>query len=72
MDLVDASNSSGALEFVVAGRDAQVFFPIIVSFSSQILYADVNVTAVTGLEDGSAPIPYSLTKLLSPDSYIVG
>lgn len=72
MDLVDASNSSGALEFVVAGRDAQVFFPIIVSFSSQILYADVNVTAVNGLEDGSAPIPYSLTKLLSPDSYIVG
>jgi len=72
MDLVDSSNASGALEFVVAGRDAGAFFPIIVSFASQTLYADVAVLAVTGLEENPAPIPYSLTKSLSPDSYVVG
>ncbi len=72
MDLVDSSNSSGALEFVVAGRDAQAFFPIIVSFASQTLYADINVQAVTGLEDNAAPIPYSMVKSLSPDSYVIG
>lgn len=71
MDLVDSSNASGALEFVVAGRDAGAFFPIIVSFASQMLYADVAVSAVTGLEN-AAPVPYSLSKSLTPDSYIVG
>lgn len=72
MDLVDSSNASGALEFVVAGRDAGAFFPIIVSFASQTLYADVAVLAVTELEENPAPVPYSLTKSLTPDSYVVG
>lgn len=72
MDLVDASNASGSLEFVIAGRDPQAFFPITVSFASQTLYADIGVVAVTGLEDGALPVPYSITKSLAPDSYLVG
>jgi coatomer subunit delta len=72
MDLVDASNSTGSLEFVISGRDPQAFFPITVSFASQSLYADINVVSVTGLEDGSPPVPYSITKALAPDSYLVG
>lgn len=55
----------------MSGRDAGAFFPIAVSFVSQSLYADVAVQAVTGVETKS-PIPYSLTKALSTDSYMVG
>ena len=72
MDLVDASTGAGSLEFVVSGRDPQAYFPITVSFASQTLYADINVVAVTGLDDAAAPIPYSLVKSLAPDSYLVG
>jgi hypothetical protein len=73
MDLIDTANASGALEFIVAGRDPSAFFPIVVSFASQTLYADIKVQAVTGLEEENPPpIPYSMSKSLSPDSYVIG
>lgn len=72
MDLIDSSNASGSLEFIISGRDAQAFFPITVSFASQSLYADLSVVSVTGLEENAPPIPYSMTKSLSPDSYLIG
>lgn len=45
--IVDASNRSGALEFSVAGDDIDVFFPTQVSFFSEKLFCNVDVSTVS-------------------------
>lgn len=65
IDLIDASNSTGSLEFNIAQRNSDAFFPIVVSFSSHQLYCNVDVTAVQ-YPDGSS-IQYGLTKNMSSE-----
>lgn len=43
MDLLDHTNSTGSLEFNIACRDPEAFFPITVSFASNQLFCDVQV-----------------------------
>ena len=45
IDMIDDSNSSGVLEFNIAGRSADAFFPVNVSFSSTSTLCDVDVSA---------------------------
>lgn len=65
IDLIDSSNSAGSLEFNIAQRNSDAFFPITVSFSSHQLYCNVDVTAVQ-YPDGSN-IQYGLSKGLATD-----
>ena len=68
IDLIDRSNSSGSLEFNVAQRNADAFFPISVQFSSQVLFCNVEVIGVRGVENG-APIQYGISKSMSTEEY---
>lgn len=68
--LIDASNSSGSLEFNLQQRNADAFFPIAVHFSSPKLYCSVEVVSVnSGGGAGGAPMVYGLTKGMSTEEY---
>ena len=70
-DVVDGNtNSSGALEFSVSGNNPEAFFPIQIGFISQTLLCPVNIAGVSDSSSGS-PIPNSMTKSLTPESYQV-
>lgn len=68
---IDESNPSGGLEFSILQRDLNVFFPIVVTFHSQKLFCDVDVTSVRAV-DGSFPIQFGLSKSMSAEDYIIG
>eukprot|EP00956_Cyclotella_meneghiniana_P031002 scaffold80153_cov77-Cyclotella_meneghiniana.AAC.4 len=67
-DVVDANNSTGSLEFSIAGNDEDVFFPVQIAFTSQSLMCPIEVMSLTNVESGS-PIPNNMTVRLVPDSY---
>jgi hypothetical protein len=67
IDLIDASNSTGSLEFNVQQRDSEAFFPINVQFASQKLYSSVEVVSV--LNASGAPVVYGLSKTMSSEEY---
>lgn len=68
--LIDKSNSTGSLEFNIPQRNADAFFPITVSFSSQKLFCNVDVTSVK-TADGSSPILYGISSSLSTEEYSI-
>jgi len=70
IDLIDASNATGSLEFNIAQRNADAFFPISVTFSSHQLYCNVDVTSVH-YPDGGGSIQYGLSKGLGTDEYLI-
>jgi hypothetical protein len=68
-DMVDANtNSTGSLEFSVAGTNPDAFFPIQIGFQSKTLLCPISITGVTNSSSG-APIPNDTTQSLVPDSY---
>lgn len=67
---IGKSNPSGGLEFSILQRDLNAFFPIVVSFHSQKLFCDVDVTSVRAL-DGNFPIQFGLSKSMSTEEYII-
>lgn len=67
-DVVDANNSSGSMEFSIAGSNTDAFFPIQVGFNSDTLLCPIDVTGIVSSADGS-PIPNDLTKRFIPDAY---
>jgi len=67
--LIDASNSAGTLEFNIAQKNGDAFFPINVSFSSPRLYCAVEVTGVKGSDDRA--IQFGITKNLATESYVI-
>lgn len=69
IDMIDDSNKSGSLEFTIAQKNADAFFPINVSFSSQQLFCGLDVAAVTAPE--GPPIMYGLSKGMSTEEYTV-
>ena len=71
INLIDKSNASGSLEFNIAQKDADAFFPIVVQFSSQQLYCNVQVSSVRSATDNT-PIQYGLSKSMSTEEYTVG
>ena len=70
LPLVDGSNATGSLEFTVAQKDADAFFPISVSFTSQQLFCGVEVMKVASAED-SSPIQYGLSQIMSAEEYTI-
>ncbi len=68
--LVDESNSSGTMEFTIAQKSADAFFPIQVEFSSSQLFCELEVGSVR-TADGKSPILYGLTKSMSTEEYII-
>ncbi|CAM9239413.1 unnamed protein product [Discosporangium mesarthrocarpum] len=70
MDLLDSSNAQGSLEFNIASRDTEGFFPITVTFGSSQMFCDVQVAGVSSTETDT-PIQYSLISSLTTDSYTI-
>lgn len=77
LDLIDDSNSSGNLEFTIAEKDADSFFPIKIEFSSQQMYCNMDVTTVRNIPPGAdisgatSSIMYGYTKCMMTDEYII-
>ncbi|XP_051132434.1 coatomer subunit delta-like [Andrographis paniculata] len=66
--LIDNSNRSGAMEFVVPAIDTSSLFPIVVSFTSASTFSDLKVTNIVPLK-GENPPKFSQRTLLSTDHY---
>ena len=67
---IGKSNPTGGLEFTIQQRDLNAFFPIVVSFHSQKLFCDVDVTSVRAV-DGNFPIQFGLSKSMSTEEYLI-
>jgi hypothetical protein len=65
---LDESNSTGSLEFSVAGRP-QDFFPVKVNFTSKNSYCDISVTKVTQADNSSIDAKYSSETSLNIERY---
>jgi len=70
LSMVDASNKTAGLEFNVPQKDADAFFPILVSFRSTQLHAGVSVAGVVHAESGQ-PLQYGCQTSVSTDTYKV-
>lgn len=70
IDMIDSSNKSGSMEFTIAQKNPDAFFPVNVNFSSQELFCKLDVAAVTAA-DGQTPIMYGLSKGMSSEEYVV-
>ncbi|KAI4365000.1 hypothetical protein MLD38_021026 [Melastoma candidum] len=68
--LIDSSNRSGSMEFVVPPADASAFFPISVQFSATSTFSDVKVVNVIPLRGGPVP-KFSQRAHLVADNYQV-
>ena len=68
IDLIDSSNSTGALEFVVPAADPDDFFPVDVSFNVASLICEVDVESIVDTEAGSE-LKWSCTKSLKTGDY---
>jgi hypothetical protein len=68
-DQIQNSNSSGSLEFSIAGSNSDAFFPVQIMFSSENLLCPIEVTALTSLTTG-AQVPKTMKKMVTPDKYL--
>ncbi|KAI8022163.1 Coatomer subunit delta [Camellia lanceoleosa] len=68
--LIDNSNRSGSMEFVVPPADSSVFFPISVRFTAANTFSDLKVTNILPLRGGPSP-KFSQRTLLSTENYEV-
>ena len=63
-----ANNSTGSLEFSIAGNNPDVFFPVHIGFRSETLLCNLEIASILNSTTG-APIPNQITKSFIPDSY---
>ncbi|KAL2324039.1 hypothetical protein Fmac_023097 [Flemingia macrophylla] len=68
--LIDNSNRSGSMEFVVPLADSSAFFPISVRFMATDTFSDLKVTNVIPLKGGNPPKFAQRTQLIT-DNYEV-
>ncbi|KAJ6648607.1 Coatomer subunit delta [Pseudolycoriella hygida] len=66
--VIDAANKAGSMEFSVPASIPGDFFPVQVSFSAKIPYADLKATQVVSVDDGS-PVKFSTETVFYPDKY---
>lgn len=77
IDMIDASNTSGNLEFTINEKDADSFFPIDISFSSQQMQCNIDVVSVKAvpagadLEGASGNIAFGSNKGMCTDGYSI-
>jgi hypothetical protein len=70
IDLIDNTNRSGSMEFVVPACDADALYPIEVSFSSSKTFCDIAVESVSSTQTG-APVKYGQKRGMSTAGYHV-
>ena len=70
IDMIDASNRTGSLEFTIAQRNSDAFFPVKVNFTSHQLFCKLDVAGVTA-GDGRTPIMYGLSKGMASEEYTI-
>ncbi|XP_077232781.1 coatomer subunit delta-like [Tasmannia lanceolata] len=68
--LIDSSNRSGSMEFVVPPADSLLFFPINVRFTATKTFSDIKVVSVLPLRGGPSPKFAQRTQLVT-GNYIV-
>ncbi|KAJ8765926.1 hypothetical protein K2173_020442 [Erythroxylum novogranatense] len=69
--LIDDTNRSGSLEFVVPPADSSAFFPISVQFSATSTYSGLQVNNVIPLKGGPAPKFSQRTQLITENYQVV-
>lgn len=69
--LIDNSNRSGSLEFVVPQVDASAFFPISVRFMATDTFSDLKVTNIIPVKGGNPPKYAQRTQLLTENYQVV-
>ncbi|OAY57236.1 coatomer subunit delta [Manihot esculenta] len=69
--LIDHSNRSGSMEFVVPPADSSAFFPISVQFSAPSTYSDLKVANVLPLRGGPPPKFSQRTQLVAENYQVV-
>lgn len=69
--LIDNSNRSGSMEFVMPPADPSAFFPIAIRFTAARTFSDVKVVNVVPLRSGAAPPKYAQRIQLVTDTYQV-
>ncbi|GLT62840.1 hypothetical protein SLA2020_354430 [Shorea laevis] len=69
--LIDNSNRSGSMEFVVPPADSSAFFPISVCFSATNTYSDLKVVNVIPLRGGAPPKFSQRTTLITENYQVV-
>ncbi|CAO1632025.1 unnamed protein product [Sympodiomycopsis kandeliae] len=72
IDQVDASSSSGSLEFTVSqgAESADIFFPVNVDFVSEKTLSETTVASIVSADSGS-PVIWSTQTVLSAENYMV-
>ncbi|KAJ6417825.1 hypothetical protein OIU84_001246 [Salix udensis] len=69
--LIDNSNRSGAMEFVVPPADSSSFFPISVWFSATSTYSELKVVNILPLKGGAPPKFSQRTQLVTENYQVV-
>ncbi|XP_066355196.1 coatomer subunit delta-2-like [Miscanthus floridulus] len=69
--LIDQSNRSGSMEFVVPPADPSSFFPISVGFSASSTFTDLKVTGIIPLKEGNPPKFSQQARLLTANYQVV-
>ncbi|XP_077243843.1 coatomer subunit delta-like [Tasmannia lanceolata] len=69
--LIDSSNRSGSMEFIVPPADSSVFFPINVRFTAAKTFSDIKVVSVLPLRGGPSPKFAQRTQLLTENYQVV-
>ncbi|XP_010552893.1 PREDICTED: coatomer subunit delta-like [Tarenaya hassleriana] len=69
--LIDNSNRSGSMEFVVPPVDSSVFFPISVRFTATSTYSDLRVMGIIPLRGGAPPKFGQRTQLTTENYQVV-
>ncbi|GAU12920.1 hypothetical protein TSUD_97310 [Trifolium subterraneum] len=69
--LIDNSNRSGSMEFVVPQSDSSAFFPISVRFMATDTFSDLKVTNIIPLKGGNPPKYAQRTQLITENYQVV-
>ncbi|KAF6161316.1 hypothetical protein GIB67_009203 [Kingdonia uniflora] len=69
--LVDSSNRSGSMEFVVPSADSSVFFPISIRFTAANTFSDLKVLNVLPLKGGPPPKFSQRTQLITENYQVI-
>ncbi|KAJ6410641.1 hypothetical protein OIU84_007399 [Salix udensis] len=69
--LIDNSNRSGSMEFVVPSGDSSAFFPISVRFSATSTYSELKVVNILPLKGGAPPKFSQRTQLITENYQVV-
>ncbi|KAL8214501.1 hypothetical protein R6Q57_003950 [Mikania cordata] len=69
--LIDDSNRSGSMEFVVPPADSSAFFPISVRFSATSTFSNMKVVNILPLRNGPAPKFSQRTQLVTESYQVV-